>query len=241
MKKLMIAAALAAMTVGAYADCKDPGTEPTGSCARFYKAVFNAKTTVGERGTIDIECKDPANVCVAKLGSRKIVGIIFSCTCDCVENDLVDDGKKEYYWDATEQVWIEDGALKWSFLNRFAEKKTQGVFDFGNDTIRLAGAGFGNYARSTKTIHKIKGYFAGWLDAAVCDRKCHDPMPTAVFNLCDNDVNVDGLGMTAAYGSWKIVYKADRSEQLTRKQKAVVQKELPSYVWEEVKGDFEEE
>ena len=245
MKKLMIAAALAAMTVGAYADCKDPGTEPTGSCARFYKAVFNAKTTVGERGTIDIECNDPVNVCVAKLGSRKIVGIIFSCDCEpCGENDLVvSDSKKEYYWDATEQVWIEDGALKWDFLNRFAEKKTQGLFTFADtaDAIKLTGAGFGNYSRSAKNIHKIKGYFAGYLDAAVCDRKCHDPMPTAVFNLCDNDVNVDGLGMTAAYGSWKIVYKADRSEQLTRKQKAVVQKELPSYVWEEVKSDFDEE
>ena len=241
MKKLMIAAALAAMTVGAYAECKDPGTEPPASCARFYKVVFNAKTTVGER-TYEAAISDcpvePTKVCIAKLGSRKIVGIIYSCECGCAENDLVDDGKKEYYWDATEQVWIEGGALAWDFLNRFAEKKTQGVFQFAADdtNIDLKGAGFGNYARSTTSIHKIKGYFAGTLNVPLCTKACKDPLIRSALNLCDNDKVAD-FEKTAAYGSWKIVYKADRSEQLTRKEDAVLRKELPSYVYNEITAE----
>ena len=210
MKKLMIAAAAAAMIGGAFAECGEPDEEKVADCATVYKFSASVKTTVAKTATVKSECSSD-DICYRKTGSQKIEGVAYNCECECTD-DLAD-----FTWviwcKKTGAVAIAD--VETLQLNRIEKnkKKVEAAFTLTADYMcEVTAAGFGTFDTKNDRISKLSGYLAGLAQAPVCTAKCKDSTAAYGFGMCD-EIEDDFDGVTIGYGTWKLTYNKSLSKK----------------------------
>jgi hypothetical protein len=244
MKKLMIVAAVAAMTGAALADAQVYDvklTVKTTTCkdGKFTKALENLGWFGGlEKGD---------EVSYRKQATLTLAGIIWGCDCDAIANPewRVYGYKKGKYsvggyafWNATgkEAIALQIPFVKfdWAVLNRIDQMNTvEGTWMLGDaadgEALFFLGAGFGTVKNNTKApqydclsyISSMKGNFAGFMQGGEGgDNGCIFCGTTAYdclvapFCVCANAF--DSTEVSAAYGSWTIKYNSSASKKLKK-------------------------
>ena len=226
MKKLMIAAAAAAMIGGAYAGCEPEEID----IARVYQVQLNVYTTKGVLLSVSSgSICDPGEAgCIVARGKDKTVirGYIYVCENVCELTDY-----EEAFCDARRHAIFEDAEFAWTFCNVIGKNSTDAecAWDFTGtvayDSERqqeyaLKGAGYGKYVHSTEGFFdNLSGYFAGTAsasyDLALANKTITDVLsecacsPSQVLK-CDA---VDGISFedsdTVAFGAWKMKFNAN--------------------------------
>ena len=215
MKKLMIAAALAAMTVGvAEAACEKA------NCTFAYKLVMNGKSTKAVPLTETVGC-EKGSACWRQIASIRWVGWVWGQAPS--EDDCCECNKFEEFasavWDAkTGKLLPEDNRLVTiQFINVLrrggARDKAEVLLTLG-ETVNLAGFGPVTSASFFKGAH---GFFAGSVVPPQCcacveggdDEEC---ISAQYFTLCDGEVGEENL--TVAYGRWSLKYSALKTAAL---------------------------
>ena len=222
MKKLMIAAAVAAMGTGAFAECF-PGEEV--DVARVYQVQMNVYTTkgvfLGNGGTTTCA---PGEDCLVKRGRDKTVirGYVYVCGEDvCSFSDYT-----PVFADYRRKAAFADGVeFEWTILNVMGSKDTdvECAWTFGGEvaydderaqTYTLTGAGYGQYAG---IFNNLSGYFAGTVTApydlrpqAANECLC---TPSQVIN-CESEMAELTDADSVAFGAWKMKYNAAASNWL---------------------------
>lgn len=238
MKKLMIAAATAAMVGGAFASlCEEELNTPA-----FEKgcAVWNVKVTVKTLGPKKAACKyacDDDDVSYYfENATRKFDGILFQCESEC---DL--SAAKLALWEAkaktaicpitattvvdgdkTKIVYSGEENIEFVILDRYSKtaKKVETVWEIQNDVAELVGAGFGSFDTKNYRVSSISGNCAGTVVPAefVISKKCEDDEYAAgkVLDLCEAFENWcesgDETEAVAASGTWSIKYNKTLSK-----------------------------
>lgn len=252
MKKLMIAAAAAAMVGGVFAACD---ITPAANCAEVYDVVFNLKTTECKctltktiiRSACDI---DTQRSCDAwrQVVSKKVQGVIFSCFCDCtadVNGSVLDsnvfapviwNGKtgeemegNQYFWIAKDKIVLPaEDLLTIKWLARIGKNKTQveAAGTFG-DGINVAG--YGVYDASHKRVKSISGYAAGVWGADIdCAQEGEERCPA--YQLCDPTEVMEDISKTFVGGTWSVKYNAAKSKAIMANGAALWGKVVPKAV-----------
>ena len=226
MKKLMIAAAAAAMIGGAYAgDCTPEAKE----CSIVYQMQLNVYTTKGVAlgYSSGSQCA-PGSTCVVMRGRDKTVirGYVYICGCGCdvtQYSDVFCDSRRHALFDTTQNslTWkfahimganLTDAECGWQFGGKIAYDATR------ESTYDLAGAGYGTF--NGEFFTGFAGYFAGWVDKTYdLTTKGAEATPSAC--LCEPSMVVycsdlgtwtaDAEGASVAFGSWKMKYNANVS------------------------------
>ena len=238
MKKLMIAAAAAAVVTGAFAECGDPViiNNPTG--AQVYKVSFTGKTTIGVPGksiVIANLCGDPDQIdgCVVRVpGTLKIEGWIALCDPACgTILDTFNAPNYQAWWQTKPYVAdIPDGAIAWDLINIIGKKATDaeaaGKFSgtvtyAANTTWAIADLQFAGFGKSVNKggawsyFNSFSGDFANapvaswYIKGNVCEQ-------THVYDPCTLAVNCDETPNTVAFGKWAMKYDSAASKKLTR-------------------------
>ena len=222
MKKLMIAAALAAMTVGV----AEAGCEKT-ACTYAYKLVMNGKSTKAVPLAETIGCVK-GSACWRQIASIRWVGWIYGqavgedegcCGCNTFEefNSAV--------WDAkTGKLLPEDNRLVTvQFINILrrggARDKAEVLLTLG-ETVNLAGFGPVAVREGMDFFKGAHGFFAGSVPAPNCcactedgDEDCDNP--AQYFTLCgEGDDAIGSENPTVAYGRWSLKYSSVKSAAL---------------------------
>ena len=237
MKKLMIAAAAAALVGGVYAACD---IEPVvRECAEVYDVVLNLKTTTCKCKATPVYIKgsscgittskkgDPTCVAWRQVVTKKVQGVIFACVCDCTadaEGSILDsnvlapalyDGEEgnQIFWIAKDKVTL-DSLLTIKWLARIGKTNAQveAAGTFG-DGIQVAG--YGAYDTKNMRVKNISGYAAGVWGG---DIDCSDDEGTEIcpaYKLCPTDgalLAQDDYSKTFAGGTWSVKYNASKSK-----------------------------
>ena len=229
MKKLMIAAVVAAMGVSAMADCEEA------FCAYAYRVKLAGKTVKGKSIT-DTTSKKTYNpvsedceydsACFAKPASLRIAGYLYDVgekpedecsSCDFCEK-IISSDVFFHFWDENKQpVKVDDVKV-----DTFDVLRNSGACDKAQILITMDGlnlAGFGAFNPKTHKLKSASGFFAGSLaapeckkwDGTICD--WGDPTPAKVFAPClaeDGSWVVDSAKKAIAFGRWSMTYKADK-------------------------------
>lgn len=242
MKKLMIAAAAAAMIGGAFAlDCGE-----TTDCVVAYKLSLSGKTTVAYTKAYKAPTEDGCGEtkvtdCFRKPGSFKVNGYIYAvqdpedgpcgetgCACFTFEDfDTI-------FWDGKKVEVTDDFLITQLDLIGHDAKKAEMVATFGNLTL----AGFGTYDVKKLELKSVSGNFAGTLAAPKCldctPETCDEPAdceetPALSFTLCELSTETPEEN-TAAFGKWTL--KADKSaaKKLAKSTLAVAGSEVDPLV-----------
>ena len=213
MKKLMIVAALAAMTVGvAEAGCEKA------KCTWAYKLVMNGKSTKAVPLNVTEGC-EKGSKCYRQIASIRWVGWVWGQ--GPMEEDCCDCNKFETFnfnlWDAKTGKYLSD-ALTLDFINVLrrsgAKDKAEVCFTLA-ENVKLAGFGPVTKESFFKGGH---GFFAGSVAAPQCCT-CEDGQddetctPAAYFTLCDLGTE-DNANPTVAYGRWSLKYSTVKSAAL---------------------------
>ena len=209
MKKLMIAALVAAMGGVAMADCD------VASCALAYRMKLAGKTVKGKAIAAKSECD--AAQCWAKPASLRIAGYLYSqeakaaeCdACECVTPDALVPGK---FWDENKNEVEFAPAIDLFEILRNSGLKNKAQIHLTAGTINLAG--FAVYNPETLKIKSASGFFAGKIDGApqcgTYDAKTceYGNVDSYVYAPC----TLEAAPATAAiaYGRWSLTYKADK-------------------------------
>ena len=209
MKKLMIAAAVAAMTVGvASAACE----ETCNACTFAYKLVMNGKSTKAVALEEAPACEEATTACWRQIASIRWVGWVWGQsgddTCEC--NAL---GEFTFnLWNAKTGKIIPDAELTLDFINVLrrsgAKDKAEVCFTFGN--VKLAGFGPVTSDMFFKGAH---GFFAGSVAAPKCP-DCEDELDAQYYTLCEGEAAADNE--TVAYGRWSLKYSSIKSALLVK-------------------------
>jgi len=241
MKKLMIAAAAAAMIGGAYADACSPVT-PSTDCAAVYKFTMTLKTTKGYVGSESVGsiCAPSVACTVIRLkDSTKFEGWIYECVCGC---ETIKSGTV-VAWDSKRKVQMAEPAFTWTFLNVMgkSQKDAEALWAFTSGDLAydgsrsqsyaLQGAGYGVYSPSKAVFTSLSGNVTGSATASfdltstkkITDLACLcDPsqvwLCTDLATLVDSD--------TVAYGTWTMKYDSGASSKYLKNGYLKV----PSYV-----------
>ncbi len=228
MKKLMIAAAAAAMIGGAQAvTCvsgyvKDEcgGKELIEGAGTAHKVAITLKTTAIKGKTKKVQCSDGECTYWRQQASKKVNGLIWEQLDDCT--GCVPFG-------ANSAFWTNDGALDVEFAigvgligNKVNSKSIEAYGTLAGDEFgELAWAGFGSLAGAIKKnqcadddcvlyVKSISGGIAGQLIAPEWDSTCSDCDPIEYEGCCD-DMQLEN---TAAYGTIKITYDAATAKKV---------------------------
>ncbi len=245
MKKLMMAAAIAAMTAGAYADLcdDDPDVVVADKCE-----VYNFKMSVKTLVPAKIKCSSDEIAVYFKKGTRKFEGILWDCVATCddtapASNFIAWEPKAkqavttELSWSG--EYWTAD-ALEFSTLDRFG-KKANDVEAYADATFTIGEfhlAGFGSYDAKNERIKSISGNVVGMITPATYDvtekaeSKCDDDTVNTnvgkVLALCDEFddwcCTGDEADQVVASGTWSIKYNKTLSKGKKRLSQIV-----PSY------------
>ncbi|MBR2921281.1 MAG: hypothetical protein IKL02_10645 [Kiritimatiellae bacterium] len=227
MKKLMIAAAAAAMIGGAFAACQEDA-----ACVYAYKLTLSGKTTVAftVKGKASTCTED---VCYRKAGSFKIDGYIFGRTdateadpdecidasCGCYDTETT---FESIFWNTKSKKEVV-ADFSWTQLNLIGKDKKQleAVAKFNDLTL----AGFGTYDIKKLAIKSISGNFAGQLDAPLCETcnynadECEDECEETaaiIWDLCTLEQDEDYVETTAAFGKWTLKPNTAAVKKLTK-------------------------
>jgi len=237
MKKLMIAAATAAVGAGVYAAALDAQvydfslTVKSTAC----KEIKYTRTIAALEGADYKEVKGE-KLSVRKQGTTKVAGVIWGCDCETIadpqwrtyNNGTTVGGYLFWNVGSDTPFSIYTTTFAWAVFNRIdTGDKAEGVWGLVNtdadNVVGFFGAGFGKVsgtgeANCRVVLSSMSGNFAGFIlagsDAAGC-RFCGGTSCTA-WQICANCVvrNPYDLDMTAAYGSWKIKYNKSASKKL---------------------------
>ena len=241
MKKLMIAAAAAAMVGGAYAGACEPECPIIKEVARVYQVQFNIYTTKGVMQTMSgvggTSCVPGTDSCLVMRGKDKTVfrGYVYVC-----ENLCELESYASAFADVRRYVLL-DSEFAWKFCNVIGKNSTDAecAWDFTAtaeyDETRvqeyaLTGAGYGKFVHSTEGFFdNLGGYFAGTATASydlkskvfiVEDEACNCK-PSQVLK-CDT---VIGLGFedsdTVAFGAWKMKFNANVTAEYMKKGEVI--------------------
>ena len=229
MKKLMIAAAAAAMVGGAYAANCTPDDTPT-ECASVYSFKLNVKTTKGvtlKGGTIGSgsQCTPGvASSCtvIREKDSTVIQGWIYDCTCGC---GVLSSGSVKA-WDSKRKAPVNDAAFTTDFINVIGKKQNVGEWawtfagtakydESREQTYALTGAGYGSFSKGL--YRSFSGNFAGTADASYdlktkqdTNNPCAcDPSQVWACDALDDLTAAD----TVAFGTWTVKYDASASKK----------------------------
>jgi hypothetical protein len=232
MKKLMLAAAVAAVATGAFAICGDPVDTPTG--AQVYKITFSGKTTAGKPGANTANlCGDPTDGCVVRVPAKlKIEGWIVLCDPAC--GTLLESFNAPTYWAFWQtkpyKADIPDGAIAWDPINIIGKKakdaeaagKFTGTVTYTADvTWALADVQFAGFGKSVNKggawarFSSFSGNFANapvaswYIKGNVCEQ-------THVYDPCTLTVNCDDTPNTVAFGKWAMKYDSAASKKMSK-------------------------
>ena len=216
MKKLMIAAVVAAMGAGAFAECQE---DTPGKCVFAYKLTMSGKTGIAY-STKGNASKCIEDACYLKPGSFKLTGYVYGQTEEEGSPDTCNEGCGCNDFSTIESVVYNKKAgvaakdmiaVTQIDLIGSDAKKAQVALTYNTDIVL---AGFGT--AKDKTLKSASGNFAGLVaapecetctyDKTECEDKCESTAAT-VFALCTLD-KADAE-KTVAYGKWSL--KADKS------------------------------
>lgn len=231
MKKLMIAAAAAAMVGGAYAAfCDDEPAAAPETCDCFvYDVKLKVKTLAPKAITVkeEFDCEDDESYCIAyyKSATRTFDGLLWNCCGAC--EDFEGGDYNIVMWEKKQKqavLGLYDAAAKGSteqmsfdLLNRFDKKadKVQAAavlpLEIGDVTI----AGFGSFDKKKGYVKSIKGNAAGAIAPVIIESKNCNDCDNLVVDLCTEfeDYRDDGVDadLAAASGTWSIKYNKSLS------------------------------
>jgi hypothetical protein len=243
MKKLMVAAAAAAMIGGAYAmdaqvydfsaslkttACKE--TKVSSALAKYFNTRSYKDLELYEKGD---------KIGLRKQASRKLVGVIWGCDCPTlitppawsVYNDKTLGGYM--FWDQSVDDYfrVRKTSFSWNVLNRIdAMTKCEGSFTLRNwaqgQSLFLVGAGFGTVkGRDCSTyVKSMNGSLVGYREPNEGDTIgcvfC-DVNGCVVDPICDvcfvGELGVYNPDVTIAYGTWKIKFNSSVAKKLATK------------------------
>ena len=227
MKKLMIAAAAAALVGGAFAACQEDT-----ACVFAYQVSLSGKSTVAASTKAKpSQCIDAD--CYRKAASYKVKGYIWGVTDDqtdpsqCIEGcgclDLTATAPTTYLWNTKTLKKLGDMTFSQLDLigsNVGAKAKTAEVVAKIDD---LTLAGFGKYDTKKLELKSATGYFAGTVAAPVCStctynaddctEACEDTVSKA-FAVCT--LEAAEADSTPAYGKWTMKYSKTAAKKLTK-------------------------
>lgn len=234
MKKLMIAAATAAIGAGVYAASLDAQVYDVNLTVKSTtcKEIKYTKTIATLEGESYSDVKGE-KLAVRKQASTKIAGVIWGCECETIANPawrLYNNGKTVggyLFWNVGGESCfnIYTTSFGWAVFNRIdTGDKAEGVWLLANrdaeNTVAFLGAGFGKTSGTTcRTVLKsMSGNFAGFLlagsDAGGC-KFCGGNVCDA-WQVCPCTDVIYDTELTAAYGSWKIKYNKSASQKLKK-------------------------
>lgn len=218
----MIAAAVAAMTAGAFASLCDDDPDPEVYGCAVYDVQIKVKTLVPAK----FSCKKYGmdDTLYFKDGNRTFDGIIWMCDTICEDYE---EGPNFVLWEKKTKnlvsaplawngtTWEAD-VIEWVLIDRYskAAEKVEAVWETDFDQLELTLAGFGKFDKKLGLPKDIAGNCAGLISpaAVITPVHCEDPEEAyaKVFPLCDEfeDWCCDGdeTEMVAASGTWSIKY-----------------------------------
>ena len=233
MKKLMIAAAVAAMGAGAFAADCTPETPVVMERARLYEVTMNLKTT---KGIIAGETINTGTVCVPGSESICLVyrakdkttlkGYVYVC------QELCDfEGWECVFADTKRKAVSDDSSFDWIICNVISKNLNQaeaawdftGSFVYDDErqqTYTLKGAGYGKFVKSDLRFDNFSGNVAGTATAsydlktkykeAYKDCICS---PSSVLT-CATYEGLDWEALdTVAFGTWKMKFNKTLSNK----------------------------
>ena len=238
MKKLMIAAAAAALVGGAYAgNACQPECPIVKDVARVYQVQFNIYTTSGhvlaQSGIGATQCAPGTDACIVMRGKDKTVfrGYVYVCENLCELTDYA-----SAFADVRRRALLEDSSFEWDFCNVIGKNSTDaecawtftGTVAYDEDRVQeydLRGAGYGKYVHSTEGFFdNLGGYFAGTASASY-DLKTALTLANAECICQPSQVlkcsAVDGVSFedenTVAFGAWKMKFNANVTKEYMAK------------------------
>lgn len=209
MKKLMIAALVAAMGGVAMADCAEPA-----GCAYAYRMKLAGKCTTSKYKDASSACAE--GNCWVKPKSYRVAGYLYNAA-ECGDEACcpLSDGFLFHFWDANKDE-VKFEAVE---IPVYDVLRNGGAMDKAQLCIKLDElvlAGFGSYKPSKNYLLSANGFFAGLLPAPQCnwkDAECEDQEAVAnVFAPCGLEQGEAANGI--AYGRWSLTYKAEHSAKL---------------------------
>ncbi|MBQ4199624.1 MAG: hypothetical protein II649_07050 [Kiritimatiellae bacterium] len=209
MKKLMIAAAVAAMTGGVFADaCSDP---ETASICRAWDVSMSLKSLGPKKTTCKVAaesaCDDPTTDVVYYLDNvtRKIQGYLWVCEYECGKDFNI------VLWDSKKKIAIipvSYDAVNFDEVYVYGKKATKvagtiaiaGTDLNGNDTIDVTASGLnGKMVRGSEDtdcyVKSLSGYVAGKLAYIAAQGKTAGG---SAGGLCDDPVEPEPCEETTA-------------------------------------------
>ena len=260
MKKVMIAAAIAAVAAGAFAD-EPCGLGETALCAEVYDVAMTIKTTAckllytaAKEDKCGLKSEEICD-CYRVPTTIKVNGVIWSCLCTCegeVEGSTLSlpteerwdldygEGFKDsqLFWIAKKKTILED-VMTFSHLYRIGKKneKVEASGTFGSLTF----AGFGTFENGR--VKAIAGGLAGlWTATPDCTLTFSRPQGSEqaeefgyclAYSICPvlAPVQVEDVTVTAAYGTFKVKYNAKKSKKLAASRSAMFGAVVPKAVF----------
>lgn len=226
MKKLMIAAATAAMIGGVFAACEDPIDPPAApiDCAIAYSFKATLNTTAAKYGKVtykeDLGCGDYEKVteytCYREKGKKTLTGYYYACECAC---DLADsDVFGLALWDAKTKCLDENAAIEFEILQTFGKKfdKVEAFFALETTDGEFMAAGMGSVDTKKGIVKSISGNIVGMMAAPECDDDCQDFDNDLRFGAICEDADILDAGSTVAYGTWSLKYNSSISKKLLK-------------------------
>ena len=237
MKKLMIAAAVAAIAGGAFASACEPECPIVKDVARVYQVQFNIYTTSGhvlaQSGIGATQCAPGEDACIVMRGKDKTVfrGYVYVCENLCELSDYA-----AAFADVRRRALVDDAEFEWTFCNVMGKNSTdaecawefKGTVTYDEERAQayaLTGAGYGKYVHSTEGFFdNLGGYFAGTASASY-DLKTKLTLANAECICKPSQVlkctAVDGISFedsdTVAFGAWKMKFNANVTKEYMKK------------------------
>ena len=237
MKKLMVAAAVAAIAGFASADTCSCGD----TCPFGYRLKVMVRTTTPCGVVVKDPCGDPCGDTAAvyrKPAIRRFMGMVYGTTGEedglcgakgCACNTWEDTAYVALYdYDHQVPVALDAEATELIQLNRVgcgkADNKVEMAYQIGflcNDAAagQLTFGGFGlvGIHKDKITVGSVSGYCAGLLpsNAVVDNGPCVDPTALCgsyVWNLCCDTAY--SCKTTAAYGKWTLVWDSSLADKV---------------------------
>ncbi len=227
MKKLIIAAAVAAISVGSFANlCTD---DPVVTGCALYDVKVSFKT-LGPKALNVKNCGDETLCGYFENATRTFEGVIWDCiaVCGTLNNTtganfvLWEKAQKEavslpLVWDDIAGEWVAD-TLTFAVIDRYSKKATKveaaWAFVAADGLSSWTAAGFGTYDAKNEVVKSISGNAAGILVPVQGSTKCAD-YDGMVVDFCTDfdDWCTDGEvpDFVAASGTWSIKYNKSLS------------------------------
>ena len=240
MKKLMLTAAAAALSLGAFALCGDAEPQQVvvvkavKAQRQVYKMTFCGKTTTALKGKdTPVQCGDDIAGCYARVPAKlKIKGWIALCKteCDAINGGTADAeafafwATKPYKADLTENAEVDfDGGefphvigKKPNKAEAYGTFKSKFVFAAGTEWDLADGlvfAGLGNY--KAPIYKKISGNFVGKPAASwyISDKVCKQ---SDIYDCSTLTLVCEDYPYTVAFGKWNMKYSKSAAKKMAK-------------------------